>query len=241
MQGSFELKNPLNLFSVKTNKWFQDIDFDPVLKNDLWCNGTLILRSGNLLTKEIINKLINFGINEVEIFLENDFTPQDEINALEELKNNFIKTQNLVLFDQNEKNVKNLKQMLTFIGFKQRKIINQPDLKNFIKILNNFKPLYAFIDYDLFIKSKGKDLLKKLILPENCTIFVIYEGMHIDRNKIIDEIEGKNHNNNIKVLFKPLLMTTLKTLISKYTQNHFTTLLSKPSQKQKARIHKIFN
>lgn len=241
MQGCFELKNPLNLFSLKTNKWFQDIDFDPVLKCDLWCNGTLILRSGNLLTKEIINKLINFGINEVDIFLENDFTPYDELNALEELKNNFIKTQNLILFDSNEKNIKNLRQMLTFIGFKQRKIINQPDLKNFIKILNNFKPLYAFIDYDLFINSKGKELLKKLILPENCTIFIIYEGLHTDKNKIIDEIEGRNKDNNIKVLFKPLLISTLKSLISKYTQNHFNKLLSIPSQDIKARIHKILN
>ncbi|MEI7473812.1 MAG: hypothetical protein WCK67_03455 [bacterium] len=241
MHGSLDFKNPINLFTLNAEPWFQDTDFEPILKNDIWCNGTLILRSGNHLTKEIINKLLNFGINEVTICNDNEPAPKDELNALEELKINFLKTQNVILFDKQEANIKNLNRMLAFIGFKQRKIISLSDLKNFIKIINNFKPLYTFISYDLFINNGGKDILKKLILPDNCNIFIIYEGCPKDKKKIIDEVEGKNRNNNIKVLFKPILIGTLRSIISDYTQKHFDSLLKTSLPKVNTPIYKMFN
>lgn len=238
MHGSCNLKNPINLFSLSREKRFNDLDFDFILKNDIWCNGTLILRSGNYLSKEIIKKLINFGIYEVNICLENDLDFNDELNEFEEFKTNFLKSQNAVIFDNNQKNIKSLTQMLNFIGFKPGRIFSQNHIKSFIKILNSIKPFYIFMSYDLY-KESGKNIISKLELPENLTIFIIFNGIPLNKKKLRAEIEGKRKDSQIKIIFKPVLAATLRKTISEYIEKHFEKLFKSLSVTKYNSLRKI--
>ncbi|MCK7502899.1 MAG: hypothetical protein MZV70_01540 [Desulfobacterales bacterium] len=51
------------------------------------------LKKGKLLNENIIDKLLNFGVYEVNVNIDNEDFEVDEIAAIEKLKSNFIETQ----------------------------------------------------------------------------------------------------------------------------------------------------
>lgn len=118
--GNNSIKNPIDLLELKSERFSDDSEYNMVLKEDVWKQGILILRSGKYLTGEIIDKLINFGIREVNVHLDDNEFQEDENQAIEELKRNYIKSQNILIIDSKYKNIIFLASILTKMGFREK-------------------------------------------------------------------------------------------------------------------------
>ncbi|MDD3012150.1 MAG: hypothetical protein PHC34_00415 [Candidatus Gastranaerophilales bacterium] len=95
------LENPVNLKRIRTEKMLEK--YSLVLKEDVWKKGLLLLRNGLYLSEEVIEKLINFGIHEINVhYYEDNFGEEEKY--IEMLKRNFLKNQNVFIFDKNIKN-----------------------------------------------------------------------------------------------------------------------------------------
>jgi len=67
MQTKSAFSNPISLSKIKSDRLLEDHCL--YLKEDIREKNILILKSGIELTHAIIDKLINFGIYEVNVFI----------------------------------------------------------------------------------------------------------------------------------------------------------------------------
>lgn len=215
------LKNPVSLRWLKSGNFIETLDYNFILKEDIWQNGLLLLRSGRYLTEDVLDKLLNFGIDEVNIYLNQDEYDEDEFEAIEELKKNFIRTQNILIIDREFKNISYLAKILMETGFCGKNIFASTDLKLIKRYFQDKKPAYLFIDSGFGINHCYK-IINTLENIENVHINFISSKAE-DKAEVIKDFETGFLD--IRVLFKPVTANHLKHIISQCIDQDFCRLL----------------
>lgn len=83
-----------------------------MLRDDIWKKGILILKSGRYLTDDIIEKLLNFGVYEVNVHINKD----DYTEFSSQLKQKeFVKNQNIFIIENELKYINSLTKILSEI------------------------------------------------------------------------------------------------------------------------------
>ncbi|MFH0702553.1 MAG: hypothetical protein V2B14_03320 [bacterium] len=218
------MKNPINLRRLRSKK-NSNFNYNLVLKDDIWKQGILLLRSGKYLTKDIIDKLINFGIHEINVHLdeedENDYEYyEDENSAIEELKKNFIKTQNILVIDNNFRDANYLTRTLMCVGFKQRNIYVITNAKLIKKYFESKNFAHLFIDFNLY--KNNTQIVDNLNL-KNINIFLTTLLSEIKTS--IRELESNIDSLETKIILKPVMAGHLRNLINQSVDRDFCRLL----------------
>ncbi|OGI16683.1 MAG: hypothetical protein A2287_03975 [Candidatus Melainabacteria bacterium RIFOXYA12_FULL_32_12] len=215
------LTNPVNLKTLKSKFYREFSNFTLVLKDDIWKRGILILRGGKYLTEDMIDRLLNFGINEVNIHLDEDDC-EEEHKAVEELKRNFIKTQNILLIDKDFDDMGYIVKNLVNIGFNKKNIYVSTDIKVINKYLQDRIPDYLFVSYKPGIEAYIKAIREVEVLKD----IHIFLTASIDESELgIRELENKADSLSTKFILKPVIAGYLKKLVSQTIDQDFCKLL----------------
>lgn len=210
-------ENPISLNKIKTDKILDK--YSLVLKNDIWKKGLLLLRSGLYLSEEVVDKLINFGIQEVNVHYYEDNC--EEERYVEMLKRNMLKAENVFIFDKNIRNSVYLANILIHTGYKRGNIFTLTQAKYTGKYFKTKKPDYLVIDYE----SNSENFIN--ILKE------VYSNTHIFL--MVDE-ETKNLTSfkklqnslkafKINLVSKPVSLGYFLKLINDCIDSDFSELL----------------
>ncbi|EKE03733.1 MAG: hypothetical protein ACD_20C00157G0010 [uncultured bacterium] len=215
------LANPVNLKTLKTRFYDEFSNFTLVLRDDIWKRGTLILRGGKYLTEDVVDKLLKFGVNEVNIHLDEEDYEEEEHKAVEELKRNFIETQNILLIDRDFDDVGYIVKNLVNTGFNKAKIYASKDIRVINKYLEDKIPDYLFINYDSGVEVYIKAIREVEIL-RNTHIFLTAS---IDSELSIKELENIADSLDTKLLLKPVIAGHLRNLVNQTIDLDFCKLL----------------
>src|SRR3989339_431266 len=223
MKGFF--KNPVNLKNLKISNVLNDPTVNLVLKEDIWLRGILILRSGKHLSETIIDKLVNFGINEVNVNIEKDNYIRDEYEAIEDLKKNFIESQNILIIDEDLKEIRSIARHLTDIGFQEDHIFGSTDARAIDNYIQDKVPDYLFINYDGETESYIRTMRQFLV---DTHVFLTASLNKADINKL----EDKSGILDSKFIAKPLIAGQIRNLISRCIDQDFSILLKNEGYQQ---------
>ncbi len=195
-------RNYIDLISLKASKMLEKQNFDIILNDDIWDNNTLIVKSGGYLTDSLINKLINFGIEEVSVdFAEKAVKPQD-INLFKL----FINDRNVLIVDNNLHQISWLVKNLVNYGF-DKAGISITDNYNYINKIFRAKKISLIFTSSYFYEKCGK-CIDKYSLLRNTHAFVIME-----QNETARKLKS-GYNSEVKFIRKPLNTEMLKFFIN---------------------------
>ncbi len=196
--------NYVNLLKLKADKIFQNKNLNVVLNDDIWGEDTLLLRSGRYLNEDLINKLLNFGIKNINVnFVEKN----EDVKEQEFVVNEFIKNQNVLIVEKNILNTAWFVRNLIDIGFSEGNILITGDY-NFINQYFRVKKInFIFIGLPLY--EKCIKCINKYSLLRHTHAFVIMESRDSLR-----KIEN-NYSSEVKFLRKPLSSKTFNALINR--------------------------
>jgi len=213
------LENPVNLKKIKNEKILEK--YSLVLKDDIWKRGLLLLRRGLYLSEEVIDKLINFGIYEINVHYYEDNCKEEE-KYIERLKRNFLKDQNVFIFDKNIKTPIYLANILIHTGYKRSNIFALSNSKLATKYFRNKKPDYLVIDYESNLENIT-DIVKEAY--SHTHIFLIVND---DTRKSDSFIKLRNDLKFFKInlISKPLSLGYFLRLISDCIDLDFSELLN---------------
>ena len=180
------LKNPVSLQEIKSEKILAK--YRLILKEDIWKKGLLLLRSGLFLSEELIDKLMNFGIFEINVLYQDNGYEEEYMKVL---KRNFLSSKNVYIIDPDLKNAVYWTNILADIGYKIKNIYTLTNAKYAASCFKDKNPDYLIIDYE----SNSEDIIDILEKVNKHThIFIIVDKNSRTSNKF-NELE-----NNVKLL-----------------------------------------
>jgi hypothetical protein len=217
MEENALLSNPVNLKELKDSCTFENSDF--ILKDDIWLKGILLIRSGKYLTESIIDKLMNFGIYEVNIHLNRAVDYTEESNATRELKENYMKTQSILIIDKDFNEIKRLEKTLVNIGFKEKNIQEATNIRVLTRYFQNKPPDYLFINGHYWGIKNYLSYIRSSKTLKNMHIFLLSDEFELQKPEINAE------NFNARLIHKPVIEEQLKNLVIKHVDEDFSNLL----------------
>lgn len=217
MQTYNGLKNPVNLKQIQSQGKISNLNL--ILKDDLWNKEILLLRNGKYLTENIINKLINMGILEVNILLNNDIYDNEELRAIKDLKNNFLRSKTVFVLTRELREVRPLLRGILNNGFRERNLFIINDNKNLEKYFKYKKPAYIFIDNEFYIENKS--ILNKII--NNNHVFLLIKNDY--KNINTEELEAAMLDLSAKIVSMPVNLNHLNHLLDNCIDRDFCNLV----------------
>ena len=200
-----DLNNPINLNKIK--KEYNIFSKKLMIKDDIWKKGILILRGGRYLTEEIIDKLINFGIYEVNVHTNEENTNLD---------NQEIENQNIFIVEKEFKDISMLVRELINLGFNEKNIFGITVPKLIDRYFKHITPSYLFIDFGLFAENK-EIFLKEFEYAKNkinnINIFLTINQNEINRLKV-KNLENTSDYLEKKLIIKPIIKSHLTHLLN---------------------------
>jgi|GEM_PF-3467994 len=218
MQTEYCLENPVSLQKIKNEKLLKK--YSLILKADVWKQGLLLLRRGLYLSEELIDKLINFGIENINVDYYEDCYA-DEEKYIEMLKQNFLKNQVVFIFDKNVRNSVYLANILMHAGYKKGNIFALSNNKYVSKYFKNRRPDYLIIDYE----SNSENITD--ILKEVDSYTHIFLTVEESTKKSREFIKFQNNTKFFKInlITKPLSLGVFLRFISDCIDSDFSDLL----------------
>jgi len=206
-------KEVFDLLRLKTDRFLKKTESNLLIKEDIWENGTLVLRGGVYLTDELISKLLKFGIKRVNVDVEN--LPADSAFSEfpDEMNKKFISTQCALIVEKNMINAGHVIKNLTDIGFKGGNIFVTKE-PGFINRYFSVKKInFLFIDGDLYPKCAR--CVQKFTALRNTHAFVlINSGESADFKKL-------EKSPKILFLFQPVKENTIKKFLHNALEQNF--------------------
>lgn len=207
------LTNPVRLKTIKECKLFK---LNLTLKDDLWNKEILLLKSGKNLTEDIIDKLLNIGILEVNIIVnENNFT-KEEHDSINNLKNNFTNKQTVFIFSKKLREASFIVKELINFAFKKNNLFVISDNKNLIKYFKIKNPSYIFLDNDFY--NENSKILHHILLQRKNSHLILLKNKISYQSKTIEHLKPK-------MLENPIQNLHLKQTIRECVDNDFDILL----------------
>ncbi|HSA07551.1 MAG TPA: hypothetical protein P5556_10280 [Candidatus Gastranaerophilales bacterium] len=206
------MNNYVELVKLKTEKILQNNDLDIVLSDDIWGKSTLLVKSGGYLTEELINKLLNFGIKKVPV----NFVEKDNAHSETLLTKEFLKTQCVLILENNVLNSAWLVRNLVDTGFSQGNIFVTSDYNSINQYFKIKKINFIFTGMSLY--EKCQRVLNKYSLLRSTHAFVIMEKQETAR-KI-----KQNFLSGVKFLKKPLNAKVFSFLLNNALQENLLNL-----------------
>lgn len=208
------MTNYVDLIRLKAEKFLQNGKFGIMLNDDIWEDGTLLVKSGKYLTDSLLSKLINFGVKKVNVnFVEKEaemiLLEQEAVKNFEPeyVSNNFVKTQNVLIIENNLINASWIVRSLIDIGFSEGNIFVTANYNSINKYFKVKKINFMFIGLSLYEKC-SKSFNKYSLLKNTHSFALIEKGDTVRKIK-------NNYACDVKFLMKPLGYKYFKTLISK--------------------------
>lgn len=234
MRADNNHSNPVNLQNLHPDKIKKQ---KLILTEDIWKRGILVLKSGKPLTEKIIEKLLNFGIYEVNVYVSKDDYIEEENKALEQLKRNFIQEQNILIIDKNFNDIGYLARSLKGISFNEKNMYIASNIKAIYKYLQAKTPNYLFINYYTDVLSHIRELKNNYYLDKTH----IFLTLSLDESKInIKELESKISLFKTRLILKPLTVNQLKNILDEFISRDFQELLNPERNDQELSEIKIF-
>lgn len=202
--------NSINLLNINTDKVFRNKNLDLILNDDIWEKDILLIKKGKYLSEELIKKLINFGIREVNVNIaQKNVEGHETVLCQEDIENNkelkeFIQDQKALIVENNNFNKAWVSTKMIGMGFRKENLYITCSANSINQYFRSQKINFIFIGYSLY-KNCIK-CINKYSLLRNTHVFVFLE------KKDIFNIEN-NYNSRIKFLRRPLSRKTLYTYI----------------------------
>lgn len=200
-----------------------------ILKDDVWHDNTLLLKRGTPICESITRKLLNFGIQQINIFWD-DTEAKAHMAAREELVKNFLGTQNALILSEKNDVHRLLARKLNLSGISQHNIYTAINFDQAINIIINKKPSYIFTSAEQFLKNSIK-FTRAYNLISFTHIFIV-ASEDFQRPAIIKEIENKSARFNAKVLTNPVLNSHIREVIISFAHQDYKKLFRKSTQMQ---------
>lgn len=200
-----------------------------ILKDDVWYHNTLLLKRGTPICESLIRKLLNFSIEQINIFWD-DTDTKAHMSAREELITNFLSTQNALILSEKNDEHRLLARKLNLSGISQNNIYTALNFDQAINIIINKKPPYIFISAEQFLKNSIK-FTRAYSLISFAHMFII-ASEDFQRPAILKETENKSARFNAKVLTSPVLNSHIKEVIISFAQHDYKKLFRKSTQMQ---------
>ena len=182
--------NYVDLVKLKAEKLFQNKNLGIFLNDDIWENSTLLVKGGRYLTEDLINKLLNFGVKQVDV----DFIEKNDGNR--KIINDFINNQNVLIIENNLLEASWLVRNLVDIGFKEGNIFVTADYNSINRYFRIKKINFIFTGFSLY--EKCLKCVNKYSMLKNTHAFVTME-----KKDSLRKIE-RDYNSDVKFLRKPL-------------------------------------
>ncbi len=164
----------VDLLKLKLEALLEKEGNNLVLKNDIRDDNRLLIRSGRYLTETVIEKLLNFGVNNVEVDFDSiDSAEFEKMKKEETFKEQFVKTQSVLVVEKNIIDASSLVRTLVDCGFKEGNIFVTKEPNNINKYFRAKKINFLFIDALLYAKC-SRCVDKYSLLRSNHT-FVLAE------------------------------------------------------------------
>jgi len=206
------LKASMDLLKIKTENIIERKECGILLKDDIWGKGTLILKSGAYLTEEIINKLLKFGVNKVNVSIDDSKLEEDTVEEQKYIRKQFIGTQSVLIVDKDLFKTSIIVRNLIDNGFKEGNIFVTKELSSINSYFRAKKINFLFIDGDLY--ENCKKCVEKYSLLKNTHTFILISEKASKEFKIIGV-------SKIKFLLKPVIEEKLNNLISDALNQNF--------------------
>ena len=190
------IKNYVDLIWLKAGKMLENEHLSIILDDDIWENDMLIVKSGRYLTEKLINKLLNFGIKKVNVNFEDTESNENYKKNENILINKFIKTQNVLVIENNFLNTGWLVKNLLTSNFNKNNIFVTSAYNSINKYFRSKKINFIFISCALY--EKCQKCVDKYSLLKDTHVFVIME-----KDDSARKIKN-NYNSDIRFLIKPL-------------------------------------
>ncbi len=162
-------KTYIDLISLRAANLLQKQDFNMVLNDDIWDKNKLLAKSGYYLTEDIINKLMNFGVENISVDFSLEMVEESGINLFKA----FIRTLNVLIIDDNMKNSFNLTKSLLAQGFEKNNILITDNHNLINKIFRDRKINLIFINLSLY--ERCTRCVDKYSLLKNTHAFVVVQ------------------------------------------------------------------
>lgn len=221
MSNTSLLTNPVSLRRLTELSLPNQNDYALVLRDDIWKRGTLLLRRGKYLTLDIIDKLLKFGIFEVNVHLLNERYDEQEYAVVDEFKGNFSKSQNILIIQKSFKEISSIAKILKEMRFNENNIYASTDIRHIKRYFEKIPPAYLFIEAE-FIMQIPENILVNLRNINDVHIFVFVSNENISA---IQELEGKYAELAIKTIVKPTMTSHLKDLLYQCIDSDFIKIL----------------
>ena len=220
------IKESVELLKLKAGRL---IDSESLtLKEDIWGKGTLVLKSGAYLTEDIIRKLPNFGIEEIEA--EEFEQEYEEVYVSEENEvevRNFIRSQNVLIVEKNIFDASAIVKPMVDAGFKTGNIFvtREPSAINGYFRAKKFN--FLFINQELY--ETAVKCVEKFSVLKNTHVFVISET---------DNVAALNlpKNSKIKFLYKEAGEDQIIANVLQALHNDFSELINEEEPEEEAMI-----
>lgn len=218
------LKESVELLKLKADRLIENGGL--LLKEDIWGRGTLVLKSGTYLTEDIINKLPNFGINEVETASEEEMI-EDVIPEINENDEYFVKqfmtAQNVLIVEKNLLEASSVVKPLIDAGFKEGNIFvtREPSTINGYFRVKKFN--FLFINQDLY-KTAAK-CVEKFGLLKNTHVFVISDTNNLSAL-------NKSKDSKIKFIYKDIAEEKLHRHVLQALYQDFSEFRNQENQEE---------
>lgn len=223
------LKKSVELIKLKTDRLIDRSNF--LLKEDIWENGTLIIKSGTYLTYEIINKLLMFGIKQVEASAE-EIESQENYESYDYDDNEyslkqFLLTQNVLIVEKNLINASLIAKLLIDRGFKSGNIFvtKEPSTINGYFRAKQFS--FLFIDQNLYESSRK--CVDKFSVLRNIHVFVLTDTDNLLQFKVLD-------TSKIKFLYKPAIEEKIDKYVLKALHQNYLDFWNNNEEEMEAMI-----
>ena len=215
-----EKRNYVDLIALKAANILEKQEVEMILNDDVWDNNILLVKSGGYLTENLLNKLIQFGVKQVSVDInEADSEQEQGIDYLRE----FIATQNVLIVEDNLHQTLNLIKNLKELGFEKPNISVTANYNAINRFFRLKKINLIFINS--YFYEKCAKCIDKYGLLRDTHAFVILEQNESARKLKISS------NSQVKFLNKPLTKDLLKFFINQAMEHNLADydLLSKSS------------
>jgi len=217
------ISNTVSLKVLKDHDLLSEKDFSLVLKEDVWKKGILILKSGKKLTEEIIEKLLNFEIEEVSVLATSIIRSENEISYFE-LRNIFVGSQNILIIEKDIRNASNLINNLMMLGFNRKNIAISSDNPSTYAYLRDNTPDLIFINYFKNVESFIK-YINKIPYFRETRIYLTVSNEAVKNN--LNEITELKEQYKIKVIPKLTSIGILKKATDECIDNKLIEIIKK--------------
>lgn len=205
------VKESVDLLRIKTDKLLKTEENKILLKDDIWQNETLVLKSGIYLTEELIGKLLKFGIKRVNVDLQNH-----NQNALSEFPEGMSKTfkasQSALIVEKNVIDAGLIIKYLIDIGFRGGNIFVTKEPSFINRYFGVRKINFVFVDGDLF--SKCARCVQKYTALRNTHAFVLLDSANGQEAK-------KSKVSRVNFIMRPIKEMQFKKMVSSALDQNF--------------------